>query len=286
MSENACGKASSDSTANGKDSSVECPTCGREFDTKAGMRYHHATIHGESIAKTTNDCVNCGDSYEVRKSRRDKSRFCSTDCKYEYQEESQTGENNPNWGGGEDTNTCEYCEGDYQIVPARADKSRFCSMECFHDWQSENWTGENHHMWTERETITCDTCGTDFGEIPSHTEKRRFCSQDCWAVWHSDFISGENHPNWKEEVTPEYGPNWEEQAEKCRERDGHECQICGLSQDEHWRKLAAHHITPRSEFVDKTGDYDYKRGNRLDNLVTLCSSCHHKYEGWPVLPLS
>ena len=282
--ENACGEASSSTDADGKEFS--CPTCERTFDTIVGMRYHHATTHGESIAKTEKECQHCGDMYEVRKSYSDSSRFCSKPCKYDYQRHSQCGENNANWGGGKVQKECVYCGEGYEKVAARAKKSRFCSYDCMHNWQSENWTGENHHMWVgEKPSMDCEVCGKTFKIRRDKLEARRFCSNDCRGVAHSEYISGENHPCWKENTTQRYGPNWKDQAPKARQRDDYECQICGLPQEDHFRKLGVHHMTPRSEFLDEDGNYDWEKGNKLENLVTLCVSCHRKYEGWAVLPL-
>ena len=50
--------------------------------------------------------------------------------------------------------------------------------------------------------------------------------------------------------------------EQIRERDNHKCQICGEKQGK--RKLDVHHI-----------DYD-KENLDLNNLITLCRSCHTK----------
>ena len=52
-----------------------------------------------------------------------------------------------------------------------------------------------------------------------------------------------------------------------RERDNHQCQICGKSTKQNSRKLDVHHI-----------DYDK---NNLDpeNLISLCLNCHRKTNG-------
>lgn len=72
----------------------------------------------------------------------------------------------------------------------------------------------------------------------------------------------------------EYGVNWSKQRERCLERDDFECRVCGADRDELGRDLSVHHITPRSKF-----DGQPREMNALENLVTLCPSCHHTYEG-------
>lgn len=45
--------------------STECPTCGRtDFKSEAGMKVHHASVHGESLAKETFICGYCGIEFE------------------------------------------------------------------------------------------------------------------------------------------------------------------------------------------------------------------------------
>lgn len=72
----------------------------------------------------------------------------------------------------------------------------------------------------------------------------------------------------------EYGINWTKQRQKCLERDDYTCRVCGTSADQLDREPAVHHITPRSEF-----DGTPRKMNALENLVTLCPSCHGTLEG-------
>lgn len=78
--------------------------------------------------------------------------------------------------------------------------------------------------------------------------------------------SGENAWNWQGGLSfQKYTQEWSKKLrEQIRERDGHICQVCLISQDELDRKLHIHHI-----------DYDKKNCNE-DNLISLCPSCHMK----------
>lgn len=71
----------------------------------------------------------------------------------------------------------------------------------------------------------------------------------------------------------EYGPNWSKQRRKCLQRDNHTCRVCDTHADELANSPAVHHITPRR---DHDGNINQ---NHLDNLITLCPSCHGKFEG-------
>ena len=90
---------------------------------------------------------------------------------------------------------------------------------------------------------------------------------------------GEEHPCWNGGSTsPDYGKNWRQVRRRARKRDAHTCQICGHEWSEGERKLDVHHITPVRLF-DSPEDAD-----KLDNLVTLCRTCHNKWEGVPLQP--
>lgn len=150
---------------------------------------------------------------------------------------------------------------------------------CSHDCMGEDLE--------RKQTVECEWCGAELvRDLNQYKRSERFfCGdKDCLGKWRSENRTGKNHPQYDPDSHLNYGPNWEQQSEKARERDGHECQICGVSQDEFPRALPVHHIKPRSEFIDESG-YDYKQANRLDNLITLCYYCHGKYGDWVVLPL-
>lgn len=72
-----------------------------------------------------------------------------------------------------------------------------------------------------------------------------------------------------------YGANWTKQRQKCLDRDGHQCRVCGTSEHEIGRAPAVHHIKPRIEFEES----DWMTYNSLTNLITLCHSCHGTLEG-------
>lgn len=77
---------------------------------------------------------------------------------------------------------------------------------------------------------------------------------------------GENHPNWLggksfEEYTKDFNIKLKE---KIRKRDNFTCQECGYTEEQLGYRLPIHHI-----------DYN-KKNNSIENLVSLCKSCHCK----------
>jgi len=63
----------------------------------------------------------------------------------------------------------------------------------------------------------------------------------------------------------EYGTEFDSALkEQVRMRDVYKCRECGCPQIENGRHLDVHHI-----------DYN-KKNNNINNLITLCKSCHPK----------
>lgn len=67
-----------------------------------------------------------------------------------------------------------------------------------------------------------------------------------------------------------YGPGWSQLRDRVRARDKYTCQVCGAVETD--RQHDVHHKVPFRAFTS------FVEANRLDNLTTLCPSCHHKVE--------
>ena len=78
-----------------------------------------------------------------------------------------------------------------------------------------------------------------------------------------DLGAWSNDPN-------DYGPGWDKIRERVRARDRFTCQVCGAV--EAGRQHDVHHKVPFRAFTSRD------EANRLENLTTLCPSCHHKVE--------
>lgn len=79
-----------------------------------------------------------------------------------------------------------------------------------------------------------------------------------------------------------YGADWDDIRQEVLDRDEYQCQSCGLSDDEHNERhgnsLHIHHIQRLDSFDD------LNEANDTSNLVTLCSTCHRRWEGIPLKP--
>lgn len=227
-------------------------------------------------------CDNCGDITEKKPSRVERSEhhFCSRECSDNFQSEQFAGEDNPNWQGGGEI-VCIVCGDTYETTPSTADGRKYCSSECMAVDYQGRFSGEDNPSWDGgKVAVECEWCGDENEYVPARAEHRRFCSDDCYKSYLSEELrgerwAGEDNPAWSggQERDRYYGPNWDEQRERTLERDGHECLICGSGENLH-----VHHKTPIRNYNRDT-DRWYELANALDNLVTLCGSCHMKVHG-------
>ena len=77
----------------------------------------------------------------------------------------------------------------------------------------------------------------------------------------------------------DYGPDWPRIRNAVRARDGFRCQVCGTPETG-GRQHDVHHKIPFRQ-IARTGAADpalAAQANRLDNLLTLCRSCHRSAE--------
>lgn len=261
----------------------ECAQCGETF-IASDLRQQYCSK--DCSAEQQRDrasliCEQCGEEFEVTSSRKDEARFCSRECHSEWMVRNTAGEDHPSWKKNIEI-VCESCGDVFEVPPSRG-TARFCSIVCKAEWDSGRMAGDGNPSWSGGvATVVCEWCGVEFGVIQSREDEARFCSERCYGNWFSENLSGEDSPHWKGGY--EYGTGWPEQREKARKRDGYKCGLCGKPEEEqieeNGRKLPVHHIRPLMEF-----DGDFKQGNRLENLITLCDNCHPTVEQMaPLLP--
>jgi len=170
------------------------------------------------------------------------------------------------------TKVCIHCGASFAISRYRnaeqREQAKFCGRTCqFAYWRVHPRKPKPTMPPIER---MCRHCGATF--LPSRAElgaktaaARQFCSKAHMHDYRREHPGA--NPNWRGGYAPYYGPNWPEQSRQARKRDGYTCQDCGKVQ--HRPALDVHHLVARQEF-----GADYMRANALDNLITLCKSCH------------
>ena len=130
------------------------------------------------------------------------------------------------------------------------------------------------HGPVDHVTLICEGCGDEYSVKESKADGRRFCETDC-AVHN---LHKTREYSRSEEPRPSYGSEWPLVRDRCLKRDDHRCQSCGVDEDELQNSLHVHHIRPLRDHEDRS------KANRLENLVSLCKSCHYEWEGIPIRP--
>lgn len=128
-------------------------------------------------------------------------------------------------------------------------------------------TGFRKLRWYSRENL-----GEESLDLP--TTELRTCGY--WIALAEETVSAlrsigawSNEPN-------DYGPDWPRLRDLARARDGFRCIVCGAPETE--RQHDVHHKIPFRAFLRLGLTNAIQQANQLDNLITLCASCHRKVE--------
>lgn len=155
---------------------------------------------------------------------------------------------------------CEVCnEIFHRPIRLNQKRPRFCSRMCM--WNK---------LRIERNPLNCKcgVCNKRFHKSPSAIRggEGKFCSLKCRDT---NMIGKGKHGIGIAQYPHYYNqPSWKLTREKVLERDHYFCQDCRIK-PKHNSQLQVHHLKRR--IMGGTDD--------LDNLITLCFSCHKKRDG-------
>ena len=253
------------------------PECGKIFEYKKSWPRNYCSVECKAVGLSKRrygkyrtgeykPCKYCGEPMWITPSMSSIKKYCSRKCR------QLDGWIKPD-PSKKAIYVCEWCKKEFEDWTYR--KCRFCSDQCRSEFAARqpkpNAIKQEIHI-----TKTCRYCGKEY-ETTTHQERLRgsnFCSRECnWAQMSID-RRGENNPRWNGGTLDisAYGSNWGRQKRRAKKRDNHQCQNCGYKIGGK-RMLDVHHIIPLKEF-----DGDWKRANRLKNLISLCRNCHAKIE--------
>lgn len=191
---------------------------------------------------------------------------------------------------------CGICKKEFYAKPSHIAKGRckYCSKSCFDIWQRNNKKlGDKSQRWNSIQRI-CKLCGKEFFKCPAKIALGRgiYCSRECYnkgmvglnkgrklSIETRLKISGENHYNWKggrSLINRKRLKNaeWDTIKKEVFKRDGRICQKCKKFCK--WMDISCHHIKP----------WRISKNDNLDNLITLCRSCHAKEDGFKKLTMN
>jgi 5-methylcytosine-specific restriction endonuclease McrA len=149
------------------------------------------------------------------------------------------------------TKNCKHC-GKEVYRPKSSRHRPYCSHECYF---LDRW-GDSHI-----EIKVCPICDKEFEVFAS--DNKVTCSNKCSRKRKSEILRGEKSPLWRGGTSAPYHKDWRQARRNALKRDGYRCVLCSTTED-----IIVHHIVP----------YRYSKSHDLDNLITLCRTCHGKEE--------
>lgn len=226
-------------------------------------------------------CKRCQVEVSIVPSKLGKTKFCSKTCYDQWQRESgEVGEKHHNYS--KIALTCANCEKAFSRSRHRVKSqvNHFCGPTCRSSWQAKAMLGANNPVYS-RKQVTCEHCNAVLERIAARlrNNKWHFCGHKCYGAWRNGRFTADQNGAWLGGYKNYYGPNWRSQQKKARQRDADTCQSCGVTKAELGKKLDVHHVKPFRLFGYVKGENkNYKLANDLDNLLSLCSSCHMQTE--------
>lgn len=235
----------------------------------------------------TKTCLTCQREFSVSPSRQ-RLKFCSRECYLISHAHSAEV-------------VCEVCRTVFHVRGYRAHTARFCSLVCGGAWHAKTRLNGKPKPYMRgnqfrkglkpanaftpeqvRALLTvhgtdypCAQCGETFAVKPWIERQNvtksglRFCSKPCHNLYMTQRQSGAQSPLWVGGPTTYRGKGWLVQRARAVARDQGICQDC---QRLVGKSIPVHHIKPFREFTS------VEEANHLDNLLSLCQSCHMKRE--------
>jgi len=192
-------------------------------------------------------CEECGSDYVSRTKSPGIERFCGKKCNTKFwnrktREKIPKIQNPPK--------SCIVCGALFTPRPNQYKRTQTCSFKCSRISAEDIRSGKRAAKRNTTPKI-CEICHAKYEVgISMPWENRRFCSQKCACK-----SSGKKR--YKKVQHELYDGN----CHPCRKRDGFKCVRCGGK-----KSLHVHHI-------DGSGQTS-EPNHALENLVTLCGSCH------------
>jgi len=227
------------------------------------------------------DCPVCGATYQADKRRLKHGRqtTCSRKCSYDLRALGLA--------KTKIRHSCPVCLSEFERLPCQNKSSQaiYCSQDCAYKGRALGFTKRTVtkpydivHSQEKPVFVDCQQCGKTIRTIPSKKDRTRFCSTNCQSKHLQDAMKGSANPSWVDGRSYEKrcyrGSEWERIRAAAYKRDNYTCQSCGvhcigrkeMSKSNAHRLIQCHHIVFWKDSQD----------NSLENLVTLCASCHAK----------
>ena len=141
---------------------------------------------------------------------------------------------------------CLKCGAELRVAPSAVKRGRkYCSAECAEVAKTEFFRD-------------CLECNTSFKYVPSAAKSAKYCSFICKVRFEGR--ARRKGFDYKDSLVRCSRLAWRQRRAAVLKRDGYCCTRCGVAAEH----LDAHHKIP----------WKISKNDEMDNLVTLCRSCH------------
>jgi len=232
-----------------------CKQCGKVFWTPHSQKGSFCSKKCQILNQKNGEirlCLICGKSFYAYK--KSKQKTCSKECGRKLVQKITIGQIRSEHVEV----TCEYCGKIIDKYPSfiKGQKHFFCDNKCHYAWRHKN-----NISYKEGYELT----GIQKKQI-SQTIKRKIRNGEYDLENLKMFERGENHPCWKGGISFYYSEDstWQLARRQALKRDKYICQICGNKDI----PLDVHHKIP----------FRVCKSHDLDNLLSVCRSCHAKLD--------
>ena len=267
----------------------KCIICGKEFEPKSKR---HMTCSNECSTKHGADlktkkrhtklekheliCKYCGKPFIVESYRPlTRRKYCSQKCRQNYEYYGGTKPVSKKKFGKAEPRKCDWCGKTFSPTKVQP-MAKFCSSYCYQKMDCKKRSDKRKQKRELELSIPrkCPQCKQDF-IATAYVQK--YCSVECRQKNKANVLK-ERYTNLPKATKTELNNkkrdkfkldgNWR----KALDRDGNKCVLCGKTE-----KLEVHHLDGNGE---KGKDKRRKANDTsLENLMTLCSSCHKDMHG-------
>lgn len=181
-----------------------------------------------------------------------------------------------------DTTDATICRRFQKLGIEAKDKAEAHTNGDYQKLRDKEWLKEQHVSQKKSRRKIAKSLGVGPSTVSRWLEKHGIDGLSKSEVLRGEY-TGKDHWLWNGGSVDHYGAGWEAGRKAALERDSNECRKCGMSNeqhlDEHGQSLHVHHIKPFKKFESEL------EANRVDNLLTLCHSCHREVEKYaPMVP--
>lgn len=152
---------------------------------------------------------------------------------------------------------CKICD---KIFQPNSSTQKYCSDDCRKLAKNNRRNKYDREFLESIKIKQCVICGNEF-EVNSRSIRKKYCSEQCRTK--AEYLFGnakQYHENYKDDKR--FGGN----KKVVLERDQYKCKLCGSN-----KRLNVHHIDCSGQTCEPN--------HELDNLITLCNSCHAMVHG-------